>query len=180
MLPLIKVCLSRTTGFLILATVILAVAETQSLAEQPAEVSQRESLRGISGVEVIVEPLNIELEELGLQTQKLQQDVKHRLQKAGLKVLTARERLASSAAATLVVRVDALHDRIARFFYSIDLLILQRVDLGGRATPEVVAATWMKLGAVTVIADDKVTHIGDQVTHKVDQFIKDYVAGNPQ
>jgi len=130
-------------------------------------------------MEVLVEPLNIEIEQLGLQTVKLQSDIRQRLQKAGITVLTERERLATPTAAMLEVRLDAVHDRIGRYFYSIDLLLTQRVRLEGNAASDLSAVTWLKLGAIGVVADDNVKHLEDQVLRKVDQFIKDYLAVNP-
>ena len=165
--------------FLILGTITFAVTSTPTHAEQPAEIPERESLRGLVGMEVFVEPLNIEIEHQGLQTLTLQSAIKQRLQKAGVKVLTERERLATPTAAMLVVRVDALHDRIGRYFYSIELLLTQRVRLEGNVASELSAVTWMKPGGIGIIADDNVAHIQDQVLHKVDQLIKDYLAVNP-
>jgi hypothetical protein len=79
----------------------------------------------------------------------------------------------------LVVRVDALHDRIGRYFYSTELFLTQRVRLEGNEVSELFAATWRKPGTVGVVADDNVKHLEDQVLRKVDQFIKDYLAVNP-
>ena len=179
MLPLVRTDLSPATLLLILGTITLAIASTPIHAEQPTEVPERESLRGLVGMEVFVEPLNIEIEHRGLQTMTLQHDIKQRLQKAGVTVLTERERLTTPTAAMLVVRVDALHDRIGRYFYCIDLLLMQRVRLEGSVTSELSAVTWMKPGGIGIVADDKVNHIEDQVLRKVDQFIKDYLAVNP-
>ena len=179
MLPLGKTGLPVTTVFLIVSTISVIIASTPSHAEPPAEVSERESLRGLVGMEVLVEHLNIEIEELGLQTVKLHSDIRQRLQKAGIKVLTERERLATPTAAMLVVRVDALHDRIGRYFYSINLFLTQRVRLEGTGASELSAVTWMKMGGIGTVADDNVKHLEDQVLRKVDQFIKDYLAVNP-
>ena len=179
MLLLARTNLPIARLFLILGTITFAVTSTPPHAEQPAEVSERESLRGLVGMEVFVEPLNIEIEHQGLQTLTLQRAIKQRLQKAGVKVLTEHERLATPTAAVLVVRVDALHDRIGRYFYSIDLLLTQRVRLEGSVASELSAVTWMKPGGIGIVADDNVTHIEDQVLHKVDQLIKDYLAVNP-
>jgi len=164
---------------LILGMVMMVLASVPSLAEQPTEAPERESLKGVTGVEVFVEPLNIEIEQLGLQTDTLQRDIRQRLQKAGVKVLTERERLTTPTGAMLVIRVDALHDRIGRYFYSIDLFVTQRVRLEGRADSELSAVTWMKLGPIGIIADDNVKHIEAQVIQKADQFIKAYLAVNP-
>ena len=178
MLPLIKTGLPATTVLLIVGTISVIIASTPSYAEQPAEVPERESLRGLVGMEVLVEPLNIEIEERGLQTLKLQSDIRQRLQKADIKVLTERERLATPSAAMLAVRVDAIHDRIGRYFYSVDLFLTQRVRLEGNVASQPSAVTWMKLGPIGTVADDNVKHLEDQVLRKVDQFIKDYLAVN--
>ena len=37
----------------------------------------------------------------------------------------------------------------------------------------------MKLGPIGIVADDNVKHIEGQVLLKTDQFIKDYLAANP-
>lgn len=178
-LPLIKTGLFATTLLLIVSSISFAIASTPSNVEQSAEVPERESLRGLVGMEVLVEPLNIEIEELGLETGKLQSDIRQRLQKADIKMLTERERLATPPAAKLVVRLDALHDRIGRYFYSIDLFLIQRVRLEGSGTSQSSAVTWRKQGPLGIIADDNVKHLEDQVLRKVDQFIKDYLAVNP-
>ena len=147
--------------------------------EPPPEEAERDSLSGLAGVEVLVEPLDSEIEQVGLSAAKLQQDVRQRLQKAGVKVLTERERLANPATAVLIVRLETLHDRIGRYFYTTDVLLAQRVKLETHAGQEFSAVTWKKLGTVSTIADDNVKHLEDQVLRKVDQFIKDYLATNP-
>lgn len=180
MRSLSKTGLSATTFLLIIGSISFAIAGTPRNAEQQAEVPERESLRGLVGVEVFVEPVSIELEQLGLETLTLQSDVKQRLQKAGIKVLTEHERLASPTGAMLIVQVDALHDRIGRYFYTTDLLLTQRVRLQGHAASELSSVvTWMKLGSLGMIADDNVKLLEDHVLRKVDHFIKDYLSVNP-
>jgi len=179
MLPF-RIDFTNVKRCLIVITFSLAITSIPSQAEEPVEAPERDSLRGVVGIEVMVEPLNIEIEHLGLETLKLQHDIRQRVQQAGVRVLTERERLVTPTAAMLVVRVDALHDRIGRYFYCVDLLLTQRVRLKGQSSPEVSAVTWMKPGGIALIADDNVRHIHDQVLRKVDQFIKDYVAVNPK
>jgi hypothetical protein len=180
MLPSIRIDFTSFKWCLIVGSFCFAITSMPLQAEEPTEAPERESLKGVVGIEVMVEPLNIEIEHLGLETLKLQHDIRQRVQQAGVRVLTERERLATSTAAMLVVRVDALHDRIGRYFYCVDLLLTQRVRLKGRGTPEVSAVTWMKPGGIALIADDNVKHIQDQVLRRVDQFIKDYLAVNPK
>jgi hypothetical protein len=171
---------TRVTWLLILGTLCFGVSSLPLQAEEPKAVPERESLKGLTGIEVMVEPLNIEVERLGLETLKLQHDIRHRLQQAGVHVLTEHERLATTTAAMLVVRVDALHDRIGRYFYCIDLLLTQRVRLRSQSAPDVSAVTWMRPGGIALVADDNVRHIQNQVFRKVDEFVRDYLAENPK
>ena len=147
--------------------------------EPSPEEAERESLKGLAGVEVVVEPLDSEIEQVGLSAAKLQEDVRQRLHKAGIKVLKERERLANPATAILTVRLETLHDRIGRYFYTTDVWLAQRAKLESQPTVEFSALTWKKLGTVSTIADDNVKHMADQALRKVDQFIKDYLAVNP-
>ena len=158
-------------------------ANQQASPPRPTEPSpedaERESLGGLAGVEVFVDPLDSEIEQAGLATDKLQQDIRQRLQKAGVKVLTERERLASPATGVLIVRIETLHDRIGRYFYTTDLLLVQRVQLETHPGLEFSAVTWKKLGTVSTVADDNVKHLEDHALRKLDQFIKDYLSVNP-
>jgi len=110
MRPLLLPDYPLAAHFCLLVTCLLMCALTPSYAERPAEVSERESLRGLSGVEVLVEPFSLELEQGGLQAVTLQNDIRQRLLKDGVKVFTERERLSAQAGALLVVRLDAVHE----------------------------------------------------------------------
>jgi hypothetical protein len=147
-------------------------------AEKPTDSADRESLRGVTGVEVVVEPLDIEIEQFGLHTETLQRDIKQRLHKTGVRVLTERERLAAPNGVLLTIRMDAVHDRISRYFYSIDLFVSRKVRLESQPDSELSAVTWRKTGTIKTIADDNVKHIETQILQKVDLFIKDYLAVN--
>jgi hypothetical protein len=127
--------------FLLLLAVMIAFASMAQSAEKPVDSADRESLRGVTGVEVVVEPLAIEIEQFGLHTETLQRDIKQRLHKAGVKVLMERERLATSDGALLTIRMDAVHDRISRYFYSIDLFVSRKVQLESQPDSELSAVT---------------------------------------
>ena len=167
------------TTALVIASIALAASPPHQ-KEPSQEEAERESLRGLGGVEVRIEPLDDDIEQRGLSEGKIEQAIRLRLQKAGVKVLTERERLTTPAGAVLIVRLDTTHDRIGRFFYSTDLLLAQRVTLETQGAPEASAVTWKKLGVISTVADDNVKHLEDQVLRKVDQFIKDYLAVNPK
>src|SRR5262245_18759367 len=99
----------RNIGLLTITLLIASGALGASPPHPPQpspEETERESLRGLSGVEIRVESLDDDIEQRGLSEGKIEQAIRQRLQKAGVKVLTDRERLATPTAAILIVRVD--------------------------------------------------------------------------
>lgn len=173
-----KTSLLRTVVVWMLSLMAGGLSYSVLCAAQSEDLPERQWLKGLSGVGVLVEPLPIELDERGEQGGLLEREIKQRLQKVGIRVLTERERLAIPPAPMLVVRVDAVHDRIGRYFFSTNLFLAQKIRLEGQDTSGVSAVTWMKLGGIGTVADDNPKHIRDLVMHKVDQFIKDFLAVN--
>jgi len=80
----------------------------------------------------------------------------------------------------LVVQLDPVHDRISRYFYSIEVLLRQRVRLEGHVAVGLSAVTWGRPGGNGIVADDNVKFLEDQMLRKVDEFIKDNLAVNPE
>src|SRR5215472_3875500 len=78
---------------------------TQLLGQVATAEEDRESLRGLTGVYVLVEHLTKEAERDGLSENQLQTDVELRLRRAGIKVQTRQESLASPGRPYLYVRV---------------------------------------------------------------------------
>ena len=71
----------------------------------------RESLRGLTGVEVVVENVPPDLEPAGLTANQLRTDAELRLRKAGIRVLTREETLATPGVPYLYIRVTGLPER---------------------------------------------------------------------
>ena len=81
------------------------VSET-SLAQTLEQ--QRETLRGLTGVAVVVEPLNAEAEQDGLQQGRLQATVEKQLRAAGIPVLSKETWSLTPGGPYLYVNVAAL------------------------------------------------------------------------
>ena len=144
---------------------------------------QRDSLKGLPGVEVVVQIFKDEAEQAGFDEQAFQTDVELKLRMAGIRVLETKGRGLSR----LYLNVTALHgDR--RAAYSISLELIQDVllrhqppsnpedssedALGGAAT---LATTWSSglLGLGTA------AHARDASKDLVDIFANDWLAVNP-
>src|SRR5207249_4173290 len=67
--------------------------------------ADRATLRGVEGVDVLVEALKPEVERAGVTRQQLKIDVELQLRKAGIRVFTEEERLRTPGAALLSIEV---------------------------------------------------------------------------
>lgn len=147
---------------------------------------QRESLRGLKGVELVMEVINPEAERKGLTRSQLQTDVELRLRKAGIKVLTRQERLKTPGYPFLYVNVstvktpETLGGLLGGLYgYSISVELREKVILARNRSIETYAATWSK-GVVGTVGADKLRSVREGVGDLVDEFINDYLAMNPR
>ncbi|WP_447973701.1 hypothetical protein [Nitrospira sp. Kam-Ns4a] len=138
----------------------------------------RASLRGLPGIEVIVEELSPDVVEAGLRAGDLEEAVKQRVRKVGLPLLGRQDRLKTAPAAALVLRVNTLHDKIGRYFACIELALHQRVQLLREKETLATASTWALPALITVVPDDDVAQIREIVARRADKFAKAYAAAN--
>ena len=91
---------------LIAAVWSVAVGDTdQGVPEARFLVEDRDTLRGLDGVFVLVEEIEPEIERYGLTKQALQTDTELQLRQYGIKVLSRVERLAAPGSPYLYVNV---------------------------------------------------------------------------
>ncbi len=146
---------------------------------------ERDSLKDLPGVMVVVEPFKDEAEHAGFDEQAFQTDVELKLRMAGIRVLETKDH----GLPRLYLNVTALHrDRDRRAAYSISLELIQDVLLRRQppSNPEdssedalggavALASTWSSrlLGLGTA------AHARDASKDLVDIFANDWLAVNP-
>jgi hypothetical protein len=142
---------------------------------------QRESLRGLKALKVVIESIPLEIERLGLTRKDIQSDVETKLRKAGIKVLPAYK---PPSMTTLYVNVHTLIPSQAKTIvvYSINIMLFENAYLKRDAgtvgdLKEVRAADWMK-ATVGLIGVTNVSQIRKKVEEQVNKFISDYLAMN--
>jgi hypothetical protein len=156
---------------------VLCVA-APAWAEGAAEQQGRESLRGLPGLEVIVDELSPDVQDAGLRPSEIEEAARERLRKGGVPLLGRKDRLKTAPAAALIIRVNTLHDKIGRYFLCVELELRQRVRLMRDEEAQVTAVTWSPPALITAVPDDNLKQIRDIVARKADQFAKDYAAVN--
>jgi hypothetical protein len=144
----------------------------------------RETLRGLTGVHIAVEEVEPDLERAGLRRSQLQTDAELRLRKAGIRVLTREEFLATLGRPYLYIRVTALKEE-SRTGRPLGYAAFGEVSLNQlvwlERDPAITGGgeTWSSRGILTSVDPSSVRSIRESVADQVDWFINAYLAVNP-
>jgi hypothetical protein len=143
------------------------------------DADTRPTLRGFSGVYVVVEPLSPQIEKEGLTTDQLQKETEAKIRTAGVKVLSKEEFLKTPGKPYLYVNtsISILRTQITRYIFYIRLEFNQEVSLMKAPGTIVPAATWSTGGWGI---DFSLENIRDILKNQVDKFIDAYLAMNPK
>jgi hypothetical protein len=148
-----------------------------TLMAQDAE-SNRKTLKGLIGVQVLVENLNPDVIKDGLSGDQIQTDVELRLRIAGIKVLTQADSISSPGMPVLYIRVHAIKSG-ETYSCSEEVRLGQNVKLD--RDPQIIlpATTW-GTGGLGIIGVNKLDVIRDRVKDDVDKFINAWLSVNPK
>jgi hypothetical protein len=154
------------------ATVILLVLLLAPAAWAIDTPNERITLVGLTGVHVVFDEIGEAGERQGVTRARLQPDVERALRRAGLRVLTPAEALASPGRPTLHVRVSVLkvQDVVDFHVYSVDLALRQHVRLVRDRALESYAVTWSEHRAVGAARADQLGVVRNVLLTKVDEF----------
>lgn len=159
---------------LLVATVALFSA---ALSVAHADVDEPGSLQGLRGVMVIVERLHADAARIGLDRETLDAEVRARLQKAGITILSADERMADDRRPYLYINCNVMDlDQAGAVAFSLDIEAHQRVTLENGEKAQ--ALTWAKSYLGVQSHERAAAHIRHVLGGYVDQFIADYQRAN--
>ena len=150
---------------------------TVASAEMPARA--KETLRGLPGVAVVIEPLHPTTERDGLTQNKLQAEVEQQLKTAGIRVLTQEEWKKTPGAPYLYVNVAALKKSYGLYAYAIEVCLNQLVLLIRDHQTQEFAETW-ETREVGTVGKKQLPSVRNSVAAHVAIFIRDYFAVNPR
>lgn len=141
---------------------------------------EKESLKGLEGVGVLVEDMQENAMRVGLNRTQIITDVELRLRMAGIKVLTREERYAQPGSPYLYVQVNSIYlESIEHLAYTVRVLLDQDVSLTHNNT-QFRGATWKEGMIGNVHKYDAKEVVRDAVKDLIDKFINDYLAVNPK
>lgn len=137
----------------------------------------KHTLRGLTGVAVVVESIKSDAEADGLRVIDLQADTELRLAQAGIPVLPPDEWKQTPGRPWLYVSVNTMK-YLASYFFSIDVQLKQEVSVAREPSLVTSAATW-EVGSVGfVISPDLSEKIRESVAGYVTHFVQDFLSAN--
>jgi len=143
-------------------------------------------LKGLEGVEVLVEEVKAELEEFNLTAIQIQTDVEAKLREAEIKILSKEEneKIQPLRKPYLYVKIKTHKLPWKRLVvaYNIEIALKQLVTLPAQpksSRKPFFAPTWYKNIVGAAIPKD-FPEIREGVHQLMDKFIKDYLAANPK
>jgi len=139
----------------------------------------RSTLKGLTGVKVLVEDIAPEVEKAGLAKNKLQADVELKVKKAGIKALTQEEVVKTPGEPYLYININAAVEKTQSnlYLYSIDIALIQNVVLERDPKTTTYAITW-STGGVGLFQKESLKQLGDSVLNIVDFFIEAHQSVN--
>ena len=169
------------THLILWIAVACVLASLAPLAFALDSEPNRQTLRGLQGVKVLVEELSSDIERLGLTKNQLAADTEAKLRKAGIKVLTQEECLQTPGEPYLYVNININTGKPGddKYSYSIDIGVIQNVLLQRDTRVKSYSVTW-STGGVGVIEKEFVGRLRASVDEVVNIFVSAFYSVNPK
>jgi len=148
---------------------------------QAAGVRERESLRELPGVYVLIEATKPDAQADGLSAEAIQTATVHILGASGIRVLTQKEIHDSPEGGVLYVKVSTVKSPVGTYAYSATVELFQETQLVRQPLLGVSGMTWRALGVIGSISQDHLRDVIDSaVQPQVKAFANDFQAVNPR
>lgn len=156
----------------------IILSQLDASAARAGRLEDRESLRRLPGVEVIVEKFLAEEEVAGFSQDGIRKEVELVLQSNGVRLLSASERLKTASAPFLYVKVNPIKDPSAgTYCLAIEVELHQAVSLLNRPEQQMSARTWNR-AQVAIIGEQVTGRVTEAIEPLIKQFANDFLTVN--
>jgi len=175
---------NRFDGSGVMRSAVMAILMTlgcldPSLAQTRDQ--QRESLRGLQGVEVIVEEIKSDAQVDGLSQESIRAAVELILRSKGIRVLTQSERSETASKPYLYVSVGTDKQASGQYSFSVRVELHQAVSLVQRPQQVTSAPTWFTPGKLRTVPGQNIRlWIINAIEPLIREFVSDFLAVNPR
>lgn len=145
-------------------------------AASAQQFSQKNALRGLSGVAVKVERLDAALEKDGVFRDQLQRDLELKFRQAGLRVNTTIKG-DSFDYPQFYVNVHVIKDEAG--FYAVNLTG-RLIEMGEWRRGDILFVTTWQASELMIVGFSRLDAVRASLKDMVDTFLNDYLAANPK
>lgn len=164
----------------VLQLIVVALICGNMEVAQALDAGSRESLRGISGVAVVVEDISPDASADGLSQDAIGAAAELILRSKGIKVLTDIDRTRLGSAPYLYINVNTLKEELGLYAYAVNVDLKQVVGLLPKRGARAWGATW-SASVVGAVGEANVRQIiADAVEPLVKDFADDFLSANPR
>jgi hypothetical protein len=150
-----------------------------SVSTGQSQTRQRESLRGLNGVYVYVQPVAKDVEAEGLSTTQIQSAVEKQLRGAGISLQGEPQEGIGSA--TLVIAIGIVkRPSEEAYLFDVEVSLLQTVRLARRNDPDTFPAQTWSQKALGITGPKRMDLILEPLKVRVGDFVNDYLSVNPK
>lgn len=144
------------------------------------DAGSRESLKGISGLAVIVEDISPDASTDGLSQDAIRTAVEQTLRSKGIRVLPNIERTRSGTPPYLYINVNTLKEELGLYAYAVSVDLKQVVGLLSIKGKQAWGVTW-SASVVGMVREENLEQvIADGVEPLVKDFASDFLSVNPR
>ena len=136
---------------------------------------EKETLRGIKSMGVVIEDMSVEAEGDGLTKEKIRMDIEQKLRMSNIKVLDEKE---TAESPYLYIEICIDKRSLSTFIYEVSVSFKQLVCLKVKPDVSCYATTWKRcyLGGVSQTRMER--KVRENIQYLVDKFTDDYRAVN--
>lgn len=164
----------------VLQLIVVALVLGNMEVVQALDAGSRESLRGISGVAVVVEDIGSDASADGLSQDAIRAAAELILRSKGIRVFTNVERTRLGSAPYLYINVNTLKEELGLYAYAVNVDLKQVVGLLSKKGAQAWGATWSASVVGAVGGANLQQIIADGVEPLVKDFANDFVLANPR
>ena len=171
----------RNMQWILCAVIPLTLAMFSSHLWALNSETNRATLRGLTGVRVLVEDLPPEAEREGLSKNQLEENVELKLGTVGIRTFTDEECRTTPGEPYLYININLSTLKTERdiYSYSIDIGLIQDVTLQRSPAQTTYAITW-STGGVGLISKKQLSELQESVEDLVAIFLKAFFSVNPK
>jgi hypothetical protein len=172
--------MTANSGILVAVMMALIYPQISFSEAQAASKEERESLRGLRGVQVVIEDIAEDPRAEGLSKDRIRTTVERVLRSSGIPLLHNEDQDTVTSRAWLHVQVGTLKDVSGRYAYMIRVFLRQKVFLEDGPSYAISAITWESPIVIGTIRGSNLRQLVVTTEEKTKEFATDFLAQNPR